>query len=143
MPTIWQKIQEKAVDLLQQQRLVYQQHQGESFVISEWEMRWYRNTGARNHWLQLQLIGADGNRPAIGIRAEILSASGTQHQQVGQADTSLRSQRHYRMYFGLGKDSRVNALNILWPDGYLQHIEVPEADQLVTIKRDPTVTKNS
>ena len=134
--TIWQKMQQKLIALLQPQQLVYEQQRDKKFTLPEWKIVLYRNVGASDRWLQLQLIGPKGNRPAIGAHVEVITADGVQHQQVGQADDSIRSQGHYRMYFGLGKNSQINALNVFWPDGYLQQVKAPAPNQLLTIERD-------
>ncbi|MEO1300543.1 MAG: ASPIC/UnbV domain-containing protein, partial [Cyanobacteria bacterium J06636_16] len=52
-------------------------------------------------------------------------------QQVGQADGAIRSQGHYRLYFGLGQSKTIRALKIFWANGRVQAIENPQADQLL------------
>ncbi len=99
-------------------------------------LRLYRNTGNPNHWLQVQLIGPRGNRQAIGARVEVTTPKGVQTQQVGQADGSHYSLGHYRLYFGLGKQIQVDAVRIFWPDGHLQVVRTPLADQLLTVSRE-------
>ena len=90
----------------------------------------YRNVGAKNHWLQLQLIGKKRNRQAIGARVEVATPDGVQLQQVGQAEGSINSQGHYRLYFGLGKYKSADSVRIFWPDGTLEEIENLEGDRL-------------
>ncbi|MDJ0902775.1 MAG: CRTAC1 family protein [Xenococcus sp. MO_188.B8] len=94
----------------------------------------YRNVGTKHHWLQLQLIGKEGNRQAIGARVEVATPDGLQLQQVGQAEGSKFSQGHYRLYFGLGQYESADSVRIFWPDGTLEEIENPKGDQLLKIK---------
>jgi hypothetical protein len=67
-----------------------------------WELIAYHNIGSTNHWLEIELIGRDRNPQAIGARVTVGTSQGIQFQQVGQAEGSIYSQGHYRLYFGLG-----------------------------------------
>ena len=102
--------------------------------LPESKVMLYRNIGAKNHWLQLQLIGKEGNRQAIGARVEVATPDGVQLQQVGQAEGSILSQGHYRLYFGLGQYESADSVRIFWPDGTLEEIENLKGDQLLKIK---------
>jgi hypothetical protein len=109
----------------------------DTFYAQEWNLYVYRNVMASNHWLEVELTGTEGNSPAIGALVEVVTASGTQRQQVGQAEGSLRSQGHYRLYFGLGQDKKVEVLRIRWPDGHVQEMTDVAADQLLTLIIQP------
>ncbi len=96
----------------------------------------YRNQHSNNHWLEVQLIGTQGdNAPAVGATVKLMVDGIVYQQQVGQFEGSLRSQGHYRLYFGLGKQQQVDALQIIWPTGQLQDVKTPGIDQLLTIKQ--------
>jgi hypothetical protein len=95
----------------------------------------YRNLGTDNHWLEVLLQGSDGNRPAIGARIIVETAAGTQTQQVGQGEGSLRSQGHYRAYFGLGDQDVVDRVRIVWPDSTREEYRTVPADQLLVIEK--------
>ena len=101
-----------------------------------WKLMAYRNIGGQNHWLQLKLRGAAGNRQAIGAHATLVTPAGRQSQVVGSNDSSYFSQGHYRLYFGLGEQTRGNRLEIRWPDGHAQTIDNVKPDQLLEVVRD-------
>ncbi len=103
-------------------------------VNNKWKLMLYRNIGIKNHWLQVQLTGKEGNRQAIGARVEVATPDGVQLQQVGQAEGSKFSQGHYRLYFGLGQYESADSVKIFWPDGTLKEIENLKGDRLVEIK---------
>ena len=105
------------------------------FRLTNWKIMVYRNVGAKHNWLEVELVGSPGNRPAIGAKVAVETPEGTQWQQVGQAEGSLRSQGHYRLYFGL-KDQQANSLKIVWPDGFQQEIQAPPSNQLLVIQRE-------
>jgi hypothetical protein len=102
-----------------------------------WRLTAYRNVGASNHWLQIKLVGPAENRQAIGAHVEVVTPDGVQFQKLGQADGSHYSQGHYRMYFGLGASGDVVSVKVFWPDGHVEEIADPAADQLLVIRREP------
>ncbi|NEP05341.1 MAG: CRTAC1 family protein [Okeania sp. SIO2G4] len=95
----------------------------------------YRNPGNDNHWLEIELKGAPGNSVAIGAKVKVITANGTQFQEVGQSEGSWRSQGHYRLYFGLGKQDKINSIQVIWPDGQNQEILNPDPDRLLVIEK--------
>jgi hypothetical protein len=102
-----------------------------------WEVGLLRNDGAPTHWLQVELAGRAGNRPAIGARAAVTTQDGVQTQWIGQSEGSHHSQGHYRLYFGLGAHRRIQRLEVTWPDGRSeQHLDV-KVDRLLRIHEAP------
>ncbi len=96
----------------------------------------YRNQPTNHHWLDVQLVGSQGdNTPAVGAIVKLLVNGVVYQQEVGQFEGSIRSQGHYRLYFGLGKQKEIDALQITWPNGQLQEIKNPGIDQLLTVKQ--------
>jgi hypothetical protein len=92
-----------------------------------------RNQGGnRNHWLGLTLVGSGGPAAAIGASVRVTTASRTQ-VKVNQWATSYLSYNDPRMLFGLGADTRVERLEILWPSGERQILEDIAADRYVTL----------
>lgn len=100
----------------------------------QWTTRYYLNVGSTNHWLEMKLIGPPGNPQAIGASVSVITDRNTQFQQVGCAEGSYYSQGHYRIYFGLGKYSGVQKIQIVWPDGSPQEINDILADQLMVVR---------
>ncbi|MDP7716812.1 MAG: CRTAC1 family protein [Candidatus Marinimicrobia bacterium] len=76
-----------------------------------------RNDGGnRNRWLQVQLVGAQSNRQAIGAKLRLVAGSQVQLRQVG-AQSSYLSQNSMIESFGLGSVSKADTLEIIWPSG--------------------------
>jgi hypothetical protein len=105
-----------------------------------WVLKAYRNTGAVNHWLQVKLVGRNGNRQAIGARVTVVTPDGRQVQEVGGTDGAFFSQGHYRLYFGLGNHARADVLHIQWSDGDQQELHNVSGDRLLTIERTETAS---
>lgn len=98
-----------------------------------WKLLSYDNVGARNHWLQLNLVGPRGNRQAIGARVTLVTAEGRQTQEVGANEGAYLSQGHYRLYYGLGANKQASEIHIRWPDGSRQVLRDVPADRMLTI----------
>ena len=99
-----------------------------------WETRFFLNKNTSNHWLALQLVGPPWNRQAIGARTTLVMPEGKQMQQVGWVEGSHYSQGHYRLYFGLGENSKTPNIIVNWPDGQSIEIKDPAIDQLHTVQ---------
>ena len=102
-----------------------------------WSSRIYVNAISEkdNNWLQVRLVGVPGNRESIGARV-VISADGLKKTGVvGQSEGAHFGQGHYRIYFGLGKASRVEEVKIYWPDGSEQAIYDVEPNRLLIIKQ--------
>jgi hypothetical protein len=101
-----------------------------------WEFQTYLNTESENHWLQLKLVGAPGNREAIGARVTVETTDGQQIQEVGYNDGAFYSQGHYRLYFGLGKHSKADVVTIRWPDGKIQNLKNITGDSILVVEHN-------
>ena len=100
----------------------------------DWKTVAYLGDDPTSHWLEVVLAGPSGNRQAIGARVSVRSGGQTQTQWVGQNETSLYSQGHYRLYFGLGLQTSAN-LTVRWPDGKVARLPDVAADQLLPVER--------
>ncbi|MBI4874202.1 MAG: VCBS repeat-containing protein [Acidobacteria bacterium] len=93
----------------------------------------HNTTPGAGHWLQLRLAGTRGNRDGIGARMRVVTASGEQWNRVttsvGYAGSSDRT-----VHFGLGKDTRVDVVEIEWPSGVRQILRNLPAGRYVTIE---------
>jgi hypothetical protein len=92
-----------------------------------------RNDGGnRNHWLGLELHGANGTASAIGAKI-ILQAGDLKQVAINQWATTYLSYNDPRMHFGLGKQRNVDRLEIRWPDGTNQVFENLRVDRYMKI----------
>jgi len=94
----------------------------------------YKNYPAqRNHWLGLHLIGTGkSNRDAIGARVTI-TVGKRQFVKWVDPGSGFASQSDRRLIFGLGSSSAVDAIEILWPDGQIEHYPPLAIDRYHTI----------
>ncbi|MBC7932935.1 MAG: CRTAC1 family protein [Rubrivivax sp.] len=92
-----------------------------------------RNAGTKNHWLGLALVGAKGNRQALGARVVVTdSAGGKQVFDVTTAGSYLSS-NDPRLLVGLGNRTGVRSIVVRWPGGGTQTISNPPIDRYTAI----------
>lgn len=99
----------------------------------------YRNTGNSNHWIQLDLIGVNSVRDALGARV-IATAGGEQQTRVADGGYHRWSQHDKRLHFGLGAAQRVD-LRIEWPSGRVDEYESVVADRLYQVREGGGITQ--
>ena len=90
-----------------------------------------------NHWLQLDLIGAQSNRSAIGARIEAWAGGQRRIREV-DGGSGYNSQNTLRVHFGLGAATGVDSIRIRWPSGIVQDTVQVGVDRLVRIRERDT-----
>jgi hypothetical protein len=94
----------------------------------------FRNTSpGTNHWLALRLRGHRSNRDGIGALIHVTTASGEQWNRVTTA-AGYGSSSDRTVFFGIGKDAVVQAIEIRWPSGVRQRLDTVKADQYMEIE---------
>ena len=92
------------------------------------------NSGGPSHWLWLSLVGRHSPRDAIGAQVTVTTAAGRAlHNQVA-VSVGLMSSSDRRVHFGLGAETRIRTIEIVWPRGARQVIRDVAADQFLTIE---------
>ena len=92
-----------------------------------------RNSGTKNHWLGIKLIGGKSNRDGLGARVTITDARG--HRQIYDVSTSgsYLSSSDPRIIAGLGTATEVRAIEVRWPSGRIQSVSEPPIDRYITV----------
>jgi hypothetical protein len=93
----------------------------------------FRNdASAPTHWLRVHATGRTSNRSALGAKVTVTSPSGAQTQVV-RSGSSYASQSELTLTFGLGGDTRVSRVEIVWPSGKTQTLTDLAANRTVQI----------
>ncbi len=93
------------------------------------------------HWLELELMGGTRSpRNAIGATA-FLTAGGLSQRGDVLSGGSYCSQSDLRIHFGLGRATQVDRLEIRWPSGNRETVQVPRIDRILTIQEGEGVVK--
>ena len=95
-----------------------------------------RNVAAQTgHWLGLRLIGdvaKKSPRDAIGSIAYVTTGAVRQRQDV-VSGAVFCSQNDMTLHFGLGAATKIDKLEIKWPDGSVESVDVSAVDKVLTI----------
>jgi len=91
-----------------------------------------------NNWIKVKCKGTKSNRSAIGTRLRCVTraADGTTHQQLDEVRSggSYYSQNDLRIHFGLEKASKVELLEVRWPNGVVETFKELPANKLYLIE---------
>jgi hypothetical protein len=90
--------------------------------------------GGVNAWCLLELRGTGLNRDAIGARVRLTAGGRTQIGERRSSDSYL-SANDPRLHFGLGGASRIDRLEVRWPDGAVEAHEGLPVRRLLIITR--------
>lgn len=82
-----------------------------------------RNDQALGHrWVRFRLVGSRSNHDGLGAWVRITAGGRTQSRQV-MSTRSYLSASELPVTFGLGKADRLEAAEVLWPDGRVQKLD--------------------
>jgi hypothetical protein len=86
-----------------------------------------------NHWVAFRLIGT-GKSPRDAIGAKVFVTTGGFRQRVDVfSGGSYGSSSDPRPHFGLGSATKIDKVEIHWPDGAKEEVSVPEVDRIFTV----------
>ena len=101
-----------------------------------------KTTAKANHWIAFQLTGTGkSNREAIGATIYV-TANGFRQRGDVMAGGSYASSSDPRPHFGLGAATKVDKVEIDWPDGVHQQVNIPGIDRIVHVTEPPTSTRH-
>ncbi len=89
-----------------------------------------------HHYLKLQFRNAPLNKFGVGTSAKIVAGDLIQYQTL-MPTRGYQSAVEHILTFGLGDKSRVDRIEITWPDGNKQILEDRQSDQLITVHYNP------
>jgi hypothetical protein len=100
-----------------------------------------------NHWVGIKLIGGPrAPRDAVGTTV-FLTANGTKQRGDVLSGGSFESSNDQRLHFGIGTATAVGPLEIHWPNGGIESVELPGVDRFFVVEQGkgliPSVYDNS
>jgi enediyne biosynthesis protein E4 len=94
-----------------------------------------------NHWLTLKLIGgAKSPSDAVGTRV-FVTAGGVRQRGDVFSGGSYASSSDQRLHFGLGTATKINKVEIMWPDGVKEDVTIPDIDQIVNVAESKGIVR--
>ena len=96
----------------------------------------YHNLKAgQNHWLEVSLRGVKSNRMAIGAQLTVRAGDLLVYREV-KGSEGFGATSTFRQHFGLGKNAKIDSLEIRWPSGIRQVFTAIDANQIIAVKED-------
>lgn len=92
----------------------------------------YRNLGNGNHWVEVDLVGSESNRDAVGATVRIL-AGGRYQTRFLDNGTHVKAQNFKRLHFGLGPNQFVDELRVSWPSSKVDTFGPIPANRIIRI----------
>ena len=89
----------------------------------------------KNHWLQLRLQQAQGNRFGFGAWIGVERPGQATIWRRVRSDGSYLSANDSRVHVGLGSATQVTGVTVQWPDGARERWTSAAVDRLVTLQR--------
>ena len=87
-----------------------------------------------NHWVGIKLIGgAKSPRDAVGATVT-LTAGGMRQRGDVMSGGSYESSNDQRLHFGLGQAAAVNGVDIRWPSGVVEHVNLAGVDRYFVVE---------
>ncbi len=87
------------------------------------------------HFLSLHLHGKKPNTFGVGAKAFLFTDSGLQYREL-QPERGFLSSSEPALFFGLGEQTRIDSLLIIWPDNTVQRLGRTVADQRLNLYYD-------
>lgn len=92
------------------------------------------NSGNGNHWLLVKLTGRKSNRDAVGAKVKVTTASGRTLFNHVTASVGFMGSSDLRVHFGLGYESVITKVDIVWPSGVTQSLTNPGVDRTLKVQ---------
>jgi len=98
--------------------------------------------GNRNHWIEIKTVGTKSNRAGIGTRVEVVTGGHAQVDEVRSGGSYL-SQSDLSLHFGVGRETKIDLLDLRWPSGMVDQVRNLPADRVITVKEGVGVIAGS
>jgi len=86
-----------------------------------------------NHWVAFKTVGTRSNRDGIGAKITVKAGKRTLVDEV-RSGSSYISQNDLRVHFGLGSAVKIDAVQVRWPSGLVEHFDNLSIDAIHTLK---------
>ncbi|MEC3907876.1 VCBS repeat-containing protein [Tamlana sp. 2201CG12-4] len=86
----------------------------------------------KNHYLRLKFNGSESNRFGLGASVTLKTKRGIQYQEL-QLTRGFQSSVEPVLHFGLGKQEKIEEINITWSDGKKHVLDNIYADQELVV----------
>jgi hypothetical protein len=96
----------------------------------------------KHHWVELSLVGGPKSpRDAVGATV-YLTAGGLKQRGDVLSGGSYISSNDPRVHFGLGDTDKIDSVEIHWPSGQKEKVNLPGVDKIFTVEEGKGVIKD-
>ncbi len=92
-----------------------------------------------NHWISFKTVGTKSNRDGLHTRF-VLTAGGMRQMATVRAGSSYLSVSDRRVYFGLGRATRIERVEIRWPSGAIDLLRNVPPDAIYVVTEEKGIT---
>jgi len=93
-----------------------------------------RNETEGGHWITLIPVPREGNRDGLGTKIWI-TVAGRRYRKTVHGGVTYLSQNDRRVHFGLGREKRVERIEIRWPNGEREVLRNVAGDRFLVLKQ--------
>jgi hypothetical protein len=97
--------------------------------------------GSRNGLIRVTAVGTKANRSAIGTRVRVSLDDGRVLSGLVKTGSSYLSQSELPLTFGLGRATKITALEVTWPGGRVERVNGAAANQHITIQEGKGIVR--
>ncbi len=96
-----------------------------------------------NNWIKIKLSGnKDKKTPLDGIGSKVFVKTGTMTQRFDvKSGAGYASQNEQVIHIGLGQNSKIDELKVVWANGETENIKVDKINQIIKIKQGKGIIK--
>lgn len=98
--------------------------------------RLFQNEGNENNWLQIDLEGTVSNRDAVGSKVYITTPDGKRQIREHNAGVHNRGQNFSRLHFGIGEQTIISEVEVIWPTGESQTFNNIAPNQVILLREN-------
>ena len=95
-----------------------------------------------NHWIAFRTIGTKSNRDGIGARITVKAGSRVFVNEV-RSGSSYISNSDMRVHFGLGSTTKLDSVQVRWPNGETEQFDNLKIDQINEVKEGAGVSTSA
>ncbi len=92
------------------------------------------DNGNQARFVRIKTLGDKANRDGIGAKVSLTLADGSKQWQMVKSGSSYCSQSELPLTFGLGRNDKVESVEIVWPSGKTDKFTGWTANQLYVVK---------
>ena len=93
-------------------------------------------------WIQVKLMGTADNRDGVGSKIRVMAGNLTQMREIN-AGASYMSFNSLTAEFGLGKASKVDLLEVIWPNGASERFSDIRLNHRVVVTQGEGITQDA